>query len=181
MVRQDDWVALAVVARPHGVRGEVRVHPYNADSDLLYRVEKFFLRKPRPTQGPPVKEPHELPIEDIRPTQDAILIKFHGVDDRNAADALRGTEVCLRRRDFPPAEDGEFYACDVIGATVLLGEREIGAVSSLSSYPTVDVLLVEGPEGRWEVPLTDGYIEEVRVEAGRVLLRTLDALEPETP
>ena len=48
-----------------------------------------------------------------------LLAKFRGVDGRDAADRLRGAAICIARDRFPALEDGEFYVCDIIGATLV--------------------------------------------------------------
>lgn len=175
----DDWVPLAVVGRPHGVRGEVRAHSFSRLSDLLLDLDEVLVRF---VDGERKGEAHVVSIDGARAGNDAILLKLHGVDDRNAADELRGAQLCVKRRDFPPLEEGEFYACDVIGARVVSNvdgaEQEIGTVTELLTYPSVDVLIVEGAAGRWEVPVVDAYVTSVDVDGGVVTLRTLDGLEP---
>ena len=171
-----EWVPLAVVGRPHGVRGELRAHPFDRDSALLLALDEVLVRF---VDGERKGEEHEVSIDGARQGNDAILVKLHAVDDRNAAEELRGVHLCAKRGDFPAAQDGEFYACDIVGARVVdEAGAEIGRVRELTSYPSVDILMVEGPAGRWEVPLVDGYIASVDAEASLVTLRTLDGLEP---
>lgn len=161
---------MAVVARPHGVRGELRLRPYNADSDLLLEVGEVMLRLPS-------GEGEVLSFEHARRAHDAILVKLPGRDDRNAVEELRGAEVLVRREDFPPLEDDEFYVCDIIGANVVAPEGEIGRVEGLLSYPTVDVFVVRGEAGvRFEIPLLDDFVERVDV-AGKKVLVTAQAAE----
>jgi 16S rRNA processing protein RimM len=164
-------VALAEVARPHGVRGEVKLRPYNQDSELLLEVEDVLLRTKTGAERPVV-------ITGARRVPDAFLVTFANVHDRDEVDALRGAVLCVRREDFPPLEDGEFYACDVEGARVVHEGSELGRVTAMKSYPTVDVLLVVGDK-QWEVPLTDAFVERIDMETHTVELRSMDGLEPE--
>jgi 16S rRNA processing protein RimM len=171
----DEWVPLAVVGRPHGVRGEVRAHSFNKDSALLLELDEVLVRF---VDGERAGEAHEVSIDVARPGNDAILLKLHGVDDRDAADGVRGAQLCARRGDFPPLAEGEFYACDVEGAEVVDPDGQtVGRVTSLATYPSVEVLVVETPKGRYEVPLVDAYVDTVDPSAGRVVLRTLEGLE----
>jgi 16S rRNA processing protein RimM len=167
----DAWVALAEVARPHGVRGELRLRLYNEDSDVLLDQEEVLVRLPDGAE-------HEVSVDFARRADRAILMKLHSVDDRNRAEEIRGAKICVRRRDFPPLEAGEFYACDVEGAEVRMGAADgelLGTVREFLSYPSVDALLVEGPKGRFEVPVSENWIREV--VPGRVVLATLDGIE----
>jgi 16S rRNA processing protein RimM len=178
----DAWVPLAEVARPHGVRGELRLRPYNQDSELLYELEEV---KVRFAPGPGPVRDVVLRVEAARETNDAILMKLQSVDDRDRAIELRGAEICARRSQFPPLEPGEFYACDVEGARVVLGggsggaEEELGKVVEMRSYPTVDVLVVAAADGGrpWEVPLVEAVVEQVDVLQGLVRLATREGVE----
>jgi 16S rRNA processing protein RimM len=172
------WVPLAEVARPHGVRGELRLRPFNRDSDLLLEIDEVLVRFP---DG----EEHEVTVEDARRANDAILMTLTSVDDRGRAGELRGAVLCVRRSDFPPIGPGEFYACDVEGARVVLdpgGGQElsdVGKVKELRTYPTADVLVVAAADGGrdLELPLVDAIVREVDVAAGIVTIATLDGVE----
>jgi 16S rRNA processing protein RimM len=177
VIEPDAWVPLAEVARPHGVRGEVRVRPFNRDSDLLLELDEILVRFPEGDE-------QEVSVDSARRANDAILMKLHSVDDRDRADELRGAALCVRRRDFPPLEEGEFYACDIEGARVVVQEgegepRPLGRVAELRTYPSVDVLVVEAADGGkpWEVPVVDAFIQSVDARAGLVTLSTVEGLE----
>ena len=162
------WVPLAEVARPHGVRGELRLKLFNQDSDILLEQDHVLLRL---KDG---KE-REASVDGARRADDAILMRLHGVVDRDRADELRGALVCVQRESFPPLDEGEFYVCDVEGARVSMrrgGALELlGTVRELRSYPSVDVLVVSARDGGkdWEVPLVGGVRRAGRrgAEGGR--------------
>jgi 16S rRNA processing protein RimM len=125
----------------------------------------------------------EVSVDLARAVNDAILMKLHGVDDRDRAAELRGSIVCARRGDFPELEPGEFYACDIEGARVVVEDgaapRELGRVRELRTYPATDVLLVDAADGgrAWEVPLVESIVRSVDVEARLVTLITMDGVE----
>ena len=177
MLAPDAWVPLGEVMRPHGVRGEVRVRPFNRDSDLLLGLDEVLVRFP---EG----DAQEVSVDAARRAGEAFLLKFHAVDDRDRAGELRKALVCARRAQFPPAEPGEFYACDVEGALVVVdaegaSPRELGRVLRVRSYPTADVLEVDAADGgrAWEVPLVDAVVGHVDLESNVVTLKNLDGVE----
>jgi 16S rRNA processing protein RimM len=163
---------VAEVARPHGIKGELRLKVYNPASDLLRRRPPVLLRLPDGSE-------REASITMAREVDKALLVQIAGVDDRNAAEALRGAEVCVPRASLPPPGEGEFYAWDVEGAAAVLTSGEpVGQVIELTSYPTCDVLVVVRPDGkRIEVPLVEAYVARVDAERGVVELVTVDGLE----
>ena len=162
------WVALAEVARPHGIRGEVKLRVYNQDSDVLLELDEVLVRLA-------TGEEHEVSIDVARRADKSILLKLHSVDDRNRAEELRGAKICVRRSDFPALAEGEFYACDVEGAEVVLGDEVLGTVREFVMYPTVDAFVIVGPRGEFEVPVTDAFIE--RIAEGRIHVSTLEGIE----
>jgi 16S rRNA processing protein RimM len=179
VVAASAWVPLAEVARPHGVRGEVRLRLYNSDSDLLLALDEVLVRF---ADG----DEQEVSVDGARRADDAILMKLHSVDDRDRAEELRGATVCARRGDFPPLEGGEFYACDVEGARVVVddgagGTRDVGRVRAMREYPATQVLVVDAGDGgrAWEVPLVDSVVRSLDVEGGTITLSTMDGVERE--
>jgi 16S rRNA processing protein RimM len=165
------WVALAEVARPHGVRGEVRVKMYNSDSELLPSLPEVLVRKADGVE-------RSIKLESVRGADAGyFLAKLEGVDDRDAAEAYRGAQLCVRRDAFPPLEEGEFYACDLVGARLYGPDGELGIVEDLASYPSADVLVGRLSGGaRFEVPMLDDYIETIDVGA-RLVRVTSAALD----
>jgi 16S rRNA processing protein RimM len=168
----DTWVPLAEIARPHGVKGELRLKVFNNDSDVLLEQEEVLVRMPDGAE-------HEVSVDRARRADQAILMKLFSVDDRDRADELRGALICVRRGDFPPTEEGEFYACDVLGAKVLHHGQELGTVRDLRNYPTVAVLVVRASDGGkdYEVPLVDAIVAEIDLEGEKVTLNTLEGVE----
>jgi 16S rRNA processing protein RimM len=174
VIRPDEWVPLAEIARPHGVRGEIRLKLFNRDSDILLSLDEVLVRLPDGVE-------HEVSVDGARRADQAILMKLYSVDDRDRAEELRGALVCARRGDFPALEAGEFYACDVVGARVVVAtdERELGVVRELRTYPSVDALIVKASDGGrdWEVPLVEAFVRSVDASNGVVTLATTEGLE----
>lgn len=166
------WVPLAEIARPHGVKGELRLRLFNATSDVLLDKDEVLVRLADGAE-------HEVSVERARRAGEAILMKLHSVDDRDRAEELRGAHICVRRGDFPAAQPGEFYAVDVVGSAVRLAGERVGAVAELITYPSLEVMLVYADDGLgdWEVPLTEMFIARVDVEGKVVDLVTLDDIE----
>ncbi len=158
------------------MRGEIRLKLFNTDSDVLLEQREVLLRS-----GDGKEELRG--IDAARRANDAILVKFKGITDRNVADLLRGALVCVRRGDFAELEEGEFYACDAIGAKVTVErgphQGELGTVRDVKTYPTVDVAVIRAKDGGrdWEVPLVESYVVKLDLDAGELLLSSLDDLE----
>lgn len=171
----DTLVALGVVVRPHGVRGELRIHRFNPDSDLLLGLDEVVLRRSDGTGA------RVVTIRSSRPSHEAVLLVLEGVDDRDAAEALRGLELCIPRDQLPPTEEDEYYLVDLLGLGVFDGEKRIGTVDRLFEYPSCDCVRVVGDDGVRELPLLPQYVARVDLEAGRIEVQNVDELPVEPP
>lgn len=162
---------MAEVARPHGVRGEVRLTVFNAESDLLLDQDEVLVRMPDGKE-------HEVSVDSARRADKAILMKLHSVDDRDRAEALRGATIGVRRDELPAPDEGEIYWVDLEGSEVRLKDERLGIVERVVEYPTMAAILVRRSDGTaLEVPLVDGYVERVDVEGRVVVLSSIEGLE----
>lgn len=171
MLDPERWVPLAEIARPHGVKGEVRLKLFNTASDVLLEQDEVLVRTP---EG----EEHEVSVDRARRADDAILMKLYSVDDRDRAEELRGAHICVRRKNFPPLEAGEHYTIDLVGALAKMNGEDLGKVIDITAYPTVDVLVVNDGKQLWEIPMSESYVGNIDAAAGLVEVLSLDELEP---
>jgi 16S rRNA processing protein RimM len=163
-------VELGRVARAHGIRGEVKIDLHFRGSDLLLELESVLLARPG-------EEPLPRTIESARRADKFILVRFHGIADRNAADELRGALVLVPREALPEPGEGEYYLTDLIGARVVGPDGDVGRVVRVVTHPSVDSLIIETPEGSTvEQPLVSAWVLDVDPEQPLVTLRTLDGL-----
>jgi len=130
-----DWLAGGVVGRPHGLDGS------------------FHVVSPRPALlalGTTVRAAgREAEIVRRAGTDDRPIVRLDGVDTREAADALRGTELLVPRSVAPALEEDEWWAEDLVGCRVVDGDRALGKVVRLMPLPSCAVLEV-APEGAGE-------------------------------
>ena len=132
MAGPQDWLAGGVVGRPHGLDGS------------------FHVLSPRPALlglGTTVRAAgQDAEIVRRSGTDDRPILRLAGVDTREAAEALRGTELLAPRSVAPPLEDDEWWAEDLVGCLVVDGDRALGRVVRLLPLPSCEVLEV-APEG----------------------------------
>ena len=132
----DRRIALAAVAGAHGVKGEVRLKLFSDSVEGLSRHRKLYVGGA------------ERRLLSVRPRKNPVA-RFEGVDDRSAAEALRGSLVEIDRSALPPLEDGEYYHADIIGLPC--EDRDgnaIGTVVGVENYGAGDLLEVELDGGK---------------------------------
>lgn len=168
------WIPLGVVTGTHGLRGALRVKQWNADSQLLFDLPEIALR----VQG----ELQFHRLTSVREASKGLLIELDAVRSVEAAEALRGAELCLPRELLPELPEGEFYFVDLEGLPVFTADgAQVGVVERVQEYPASEVLRVQTDKGMYEVPMREPYLVEIDVAARRVLVAELDDLEPERP
>lgn len=166
-MRDPAAIAVAELSAPHGVRGVVRVHLYDAASTALRPGLRVELRP----QGPGDPLPAEILSVEPVPGKPAARVRFAEVSDRDRAEALRGYQIFVPRDALPPLDEGEFYLDDTLGRPVLRvledsRVQELGVVVGVTSNGVQDLLEVEwnGPEGRresWLLPALPRFIAAV--------------------
>lgn len=161
-------ILLAVIGRPHGVRGLVRVTSY-ADDLAAYgplrdaNGRSFLLR----CRGQGVVEVTEL--------VDGAAVK---VADRTAAEKLANIRLYVDRAQLPePAEEDEFYLADLIGLVAFdTTGAELGKVSAVHDYGAGASLEIVGGASTI-VPFTRACVPRVDVAAGRVTVALPETVE----
>jgi 16S rRNA processing protein RimM len=164
--REQGALAVAEVVAPHGIHGWVRVRLHDPASKALRKGLVVTLRR----AGAEDLERKLLSVEPV-PGKPALRVQIAGVDDRDAAEALRGYELWLARADLPPLAEGEFYLADAIGLPVERVRADgsiqpLGTVVGLTSNGAQDLLEVEWhPPGRradtWLMPMVPHFIVEL--------------------
>jgi 16S rRNA processing protein RimM len=151
-----DAVVAGRVGRPHGLDGAFRVE---------LAIPGFL------TRGRVVRvKGRAAEVVAAGGTAERPVVRLAGVEDRTAAEALRGSELLVPRREAPALEEDEWYAADLVGCRVTDGARAVGEVRALVPLPSCEALEVARP-GEGEpllVPLVRDAVRSVDVEAGRI-------------
>lgn len=154
-------ILLARIGAAHGVRGEVRVKAFTADPLSLAEYSPLA-----------AGDGQEFHVERLRPAKEVVMAKFRGIDSRDAAEALNGTDLFVSRDRLPATDtDDEFYQADLIGleafseAGVLLG-----AVIAVQNFGAGDLLEIAPRRGpSLLVPFTRQAVPSIDIGAGRLV------------
>ena len=156
---------MILVGRFHGafgVKGEVKLESFTDPPERIFRYQPWTLRD---AQG------RERACEGARgrATNKGVVATIPDIADRDAADALRGTEVWVARSTLPPPAPGEYYWVDLEGLRVVnLEGVSFGTVSHLFSTGANDVLVAQGDRERMIPFVEPDYIKAVDFDAGVV-------------
>lgn len=159
--RPQNPVQMAVIGAAHGIKGELRVKSFTADPVALADYGPLFSADGR-----------SFEIASIRPAGEVVVVRFKGVAERTAAEALTGTELFVDRSVLPEAEEEEFYHADLVGLSVRDETgAALGRISAVQNFGGGDILEISGAgRGGAMVPFTRAAVPEIHVAAGYVVV-----------
>jgi len=158
--QDSDWIVLGRIAAPFGIKGWVKVQTFSDDPATLMDFESWRI-------GRGEQQMHYA-VEAVQDHSNTLVAKLVGIDDRDAAYALRGQEISVTRSDLPPPQENEFYWSDLIGLKAVNHEGvELGRVDSLLETGAHDVLVVKGTREHL-IPFVAAFVGKVDVAGGTI-------------
>ncbi|MGW4388810.1 ribosome maturation factor RimM [Streptomyces sp. NBC_00063] len=158
-------LVVARIGRAHGIKGEVTVEVRTDEPELRLGPGAVLATDPAST-GP-------LTIETGRVHSGRLLLRFEGVRDRTAAEALRNTLLIAEvdPEELPEDED-EFYDHQLMDLDVVTTDGvEVGRITEISHLPSQDLFIVERPDGsEVMIPFVEEIVTEIDLEEQRAII-----------
>lgn len=112
-------------------------------------------------------------IERARAYRDRLVLKLAGVDDGDAAHALRGQPVAAAAHEAPPLPEGVYYVSSLIGMRVEDDQgTAVGSVESVIETGAADLLCVmDAADEELLIPMVDAYLIRIEEAEGRIVVR----------
>lgn len=154
-------ILLGEITGVHGIKGELIIRSYAAGNIAAY--------------GPLADAAGQRTFEiiPIRSGPKGVVVRIVGIEDRTAAEGLRGVKLYVDRAKLPAAETNEYYVTDLIGLTAVDGEdRVIGKVSGVHNYGAGDIIEVslDGHRTSELIPFTNAFVPRVDLSQGRATI-----------
>jgi len=158
-------LVVARIGRAHGIKGDVTVEVRTDEPELRLGPGAVLLTDPA-SAGP-------LTIESGKVHSGRLLLRFEGVRDRNAAEALRNTLLIaeIDPEELPEEED-EYYDHQLVDLDVVLADGTlVGAITEISHLPSQDLFIVERPDGtELMIPFVEQIVTEIDLENQRAVI-----------
>jgi len=162
-------VALGKIVNTHGIRGELRLLPFNPDTEAVYPGVELTLRRGATTRVTTVRS--------VRPHKNLLLVTLEGVDTMNAAEELVGYEVEIDAGALPDLAEGEAYHFQLVGLAVeTTAGVHVGVVDEVFSTAANDVCVVRREGGEVLIPYVQDIVREVDLEARRLVIEPIPGL-----
>ena len=166
-------IVLAHVASAHGIKGDIVLRTHTGEPEALADY------------GPltDVSGKRTFEIAQLRVTAKGVVVRFKGISDRTAAEALRGLDLYVEWSALPEARDGEYYHVDLIGLEAVSTEGVVvGRVIAVQNFGAGEMLEIKRPDAKETeyVPFTDTFVPAVDIAHGRVTVIVPEMIgEPE--
>jgi 16S rRNA processing protein RimM len=161
-------ICLGAITGPHGVKGMVRVKSFTADPEDIVAY------------GPLQDERGErsFEIELVGAAKEVLLARIKGVDDRNAAERLKGVRLYVRRADMPAPDEEEFYHADLVGLAAMLEDgTRLGTVVMVHDYGAGASVEIEDTAGKsLLVPFTGAAVPTIDMAQRRIVVAPPEGL-----
>ena len=162
------YVAVGRVGAPWGVRGAVKVVPLVDTRDRLAPGRKVTVDGERRV------------IESARWRKGIVHLKLSGIDNHDAASALRERFLVVPEGELEPLPEGQYYRFQLIGLAVRnAAGTSLGRVTDVLTTGANDVYIVQGEKGEILVPATDEVIKKIDVQQGQMVIEEVPGLIPE--
>ena len=165
-------VVLGRLAKPHGVKGDIRVDYYADSADLLDKP--LMLRAGR-------FAPRPIRVRDWHLWKDQLILGIEGCNDRSAAEQLRGQELLIDASFLPEPEEDEPYLRDLIGLSVRLEDGTIvGELEDVDFPAGQEMWVIRAPEesGGYEIlfPAVPEFVRDIDLSEGTATIAPPEGL-----
>jgi 16S rRNA processing protein RimM len=159
-------IKIGRISGAQGLHGEVKMYHDSGDEEALKRLSSIVLLSGEVET--------EVRIEDLRMQKRTPILKLEGIRDRNAAEALIGSEILVYQDEVRPEEDDAWLVLDLIGLEARIrsvdGDIAVGTIKNIIDNPAHDILEIECGEETRLLPFVDVFIQDVVCEAGYILI-----------
>lgn len=160
---KSEFLETGEIVNTHGIAGEVKLMPWSDSPAFLLDFKTLYV------DGKP------LEVQSARVHKTALLVKFKGYEDVNAAMALKGRRVSIVRKDAKLAP-GQFFLADLIGLTVKNEAGEtVGVLKEVLTPSHQNVYVVEG-ESTHMIPAVPEFVKRVDVDGGEMVVSLIEGM-----
>lgn len=149
------------------LRGEVKVYNYSGYRERYEELDRI------------IAEDKEYKIEKVRYQQEMVILKLSGVDDRNAAEAMKNKDVFITEEDLLELPEDTFYIRDLIGLPVIDidTDKKIGTIKDVLQPSSQDIYVVKPEKGADVlIPAVSEFVKEVDIEEGYVKVHLIKGM-----
>lgn len=161
-MKKTERICLGIITGAHGIRGEVKVRSFTENDRDIGSYGVLTDEKGAKT----------FSVRVVGRSKDDLRIKIEGCDDRNQAEALKGTGLYVERSALPETAEEEFYQTDLIGLEVKSESgAKIGRVEVFYNFGAGDIIEIRVGQKLEMLPFTKEFVPEINIKDGYIIVR----------
>ncbi|ADW18529.1 16S rRNA processing protein RimM [Desulfobulbus propionicus DSM 2032] len=152
----DDFVALGLITRPHGIRGELKIRSFTEKPENLNRYRRLFLASDVSSA--------KLEFTNVlaRVNGSSVILRLKECTDRDRAEELVGMLIWVPSKDLPPTAAGEFYLHSLQGKQARTTDgQELGTVETFLAGGGQNILVIRQGGEEYLVPVVGAFIVSI--------------------
>lgn len=151
-------LTVAKILRPRGLKGEMKIETYLSDASQISDIKSVKIDQIEYTVG-------HIALDGVFG-----YITLNEVNNAEEAEALRGREIVVLRKDLRDLPEGKYYIVDMIGLDVVVGSGIIGQIADIAQYGSADVYTVRTADGSLSFPAIPKLVKKVDMSNGIIVL-----------
>ncbi len=133
-------VLIGKIVNAVGLKGELRVYNYSDSVDIYINTKTIYV------------DDRPLKIQNLRTQKNMLVLKLEGIDDRDAAEKAKGSELFVTEKDLPKLPKGQHYVRDLIGMDIVQDdddrEEHLGVIADVIQNTAQDILDIKTDAGK---------------------------------
>ena len=159
-------IKIGKIVNAVALRGEVKVYHYSDYKERFEELDEILVER----NGAKRHTMERYPIEGVRYQKDMAILKLKGVNDRNAAEALKDCDVYITEADLRELPEDTFYVRDLIGCRVINegseseNAEEIGTITDVLQNSAQDIYQIKTKSGKEVlIPAVGEFVKEINI------------------
>lgn len=167
----NNLVAVAVVRKPFGLKGEVKIQPLTDSWDDILQFPRFFLRN----KDNQLKVVH---VESVKFGGGHLILKFKEFSSRNDTEQIKGTTLLVPKDELPEIQEPDtYYYFDLLGLEVYEENKFIGVVEDIHRFGSHETLEISQKDGTpLLLPFVKEFIIKVDLENRKIFIKSIPDL-----
>jgi len=163
-------IAIGYITKSVGLRGEMKVIPLTDDPERFHDLASVWI-------GADDTTARERQLTECRVTSKGVFLKIASIEDKNAAETLRGSYVFVAEKMAIKLDPGSHFIHEIVGLTVETEEgEEIGKVTDVQKYPAQDIWVVQRGAREILIPAVKEIVRQVNLKEKRITIRAIEGL-----
>jgi 16S rRNA processing protein RimM len=155
-------VLIGKIVGAHGVKGNCKIISY-AESLSVFQPGNVVRVTPRPGQE------QDYEINWVKPLSKVDLLSLKGIETRDQAQALIGSELFIEKAQLPDLDEGTYYWFDLIGLEVFAADgKYLGLLESIIQTGSNDVYVVKHNDNEILIPALESVVREIDLKKNRM-------------